>query len=119
LQKAYLKIDGSSSSEPPRMPEDDLTLADKFASIVTAPFRKSTCQSLRQAFNDLKKSPVLVNENETPYTVQIMQGLKYFELEVTRMTSAIEAGGVASVKALRDARDFLTRDLETQVLQFK
>jgi hypothetical protein len=117
LQKKYIKIDGTYSTEPPRMPGDDLSLMDKFASIACAPFRKSTCSNLRQAFNNLCKSEKVANEHGRPHTVQIMQSLKFIEGEVTRITSTIEAGGVAGLRALREARDFLMQDLESRVLQ--
>ncbi|MDB5491280.1 MAG: hypothetical protein JWO78_1129 [Micavibrio sp.] len=117
LQRKYIKIDGSYSTEPPHKPEDDVSLVDKFASMASAPFRKATCANLRQAFNNLYKSDKVANEHGTPHTVQILQGLKYIENEVGRLTSTIEAGGIAGVKAWREARDFLTQDLESKVLQ--
>ena len=117
-QPIYLKIDKNSPNEPPRSPEDEVSFLDKAASFLTAEFRKSTCDTLRQAFNNLCKSDKVANEHGTPHTVQILYGLKHIESEITRMTSALEAGGVASMKALREAKDFLTQDLEKRVLQF-
>lgn len=117
MQRKYIKIDGSYSTEPPRMPGDDVSLLDKFASAVSAPFRKAACMDLRHAFNKLCCSEKVANEHGTPHTVQIMQGLKYIENEVNRITKAVEAGGVAGVRAMREARDFLLQDLESKVLQ--
>jgi hypothetical protein len=117
-QRKLIKIDWGNEAEPPRRPEVNITLVDKFVSAVSAPFRKATCMNLRQAFNNLCKSDKVSNEHGTPHTIQIMQALKYIENEVSRMTTAIEAGGVAGVKALREAHSFMTQDLETRVLQF-
>lgn len=119
LQHRYLKIDGSSSTEPPRLPPDQEppSLADKFASAISKSYRAVTCQSLRQAFNDLRINPKIMDEPDRPRNVQLMMAFRQIETQVIKLTSAIEAGGMAGCRAAREAQNMIIEGLENLVLK--
>lgn len=113
-----IEIDwGNETPPPPQRDPEPKSLADQFATFASKSYRAVTCKTLRQAFNDLRTNPKIMDEPDKPRNVQLMMAFRHVESQVIKLTSAIEAGGMAGCRAAREAQNMVIEGLENLVLK--